>query len=157
LHDGRQHRLGGERGFQALAQAREDGGGIVALAVEQPVDRPLQTLAQGMEEQGDQVSGQDVKERVITRAEQRTQRADDQHIQTDDAGSECAIDQGAVDEAVNIVEAILEDGETGDEWQAGEHERRAQGEYGIDSRRWEGGEEAGRLYAAKSTTGRAAT
>jgi len=68
----------------------------------------LQALSQGLEEHRDQAGRQQRDKQVATGLQQVAWRDDDQYVQCDDAGCKCAIDQGAVDDEVDVPQSVAQ-------------------------------------------------
>ena len=82
--DRRQHGVRRQRALQSLGQPGQRRVGLGALSVEQPVDRPLQPVAQRGEQDGDDAGGDQGDQQVVLAAQRRAEVADDQHVDADD-------------------------------------------------------------------------
>ncbi len=96
--------------LQVLAQAREQRRRVIPLAVHQVVDRALQTLPQRLEEHRCQAGRQQREQGVIFRAEEQPQPAHGEGVQRSHADRQRAVDQGTVDQQVNVVKPMAQDG-----------------------------------------------
>jgi hypothetical protein len=83
----------------------------------------LQTLAQGLEQNGDQAGGDERDQEVATCAKQHAHVADDEDVDAADEGGQGAVDEGAVDNEVYVVEAVLQYGDSGRDRKAEEGHR----------------------------------
>ena len=106
--DGGQHGVGGEGGFQPLTQAGYHRIGLVALPVHEMVDGLLQPAAQRSEHQGNQTHGQQRDHEVPADLHHHSHGAHDEDIETDDAGGEGSVDQGALDDEVDVEEMVAQ-------------------------------------------------
>src|SRR5919199_3794028 len=106
--DGREHGVGSECGFQALAEARDHPVGIVAFAVHQVVYRTLQAGSQGGEEHGDYAGSEQGDRQVALGSKNRAEVADDQYVDAGDSSTQGAVHQGAVDYEVYVVESVAQ-------------------------------------------------
>ena len=113
---------GARDAFESAAELRDDHIRLVALPIGQAVHATLEPAAQGLEEDGDHACRQQRDQEVHARLEERAGPTDDQRIEADDDGGERAIDQRAIDDEVNVVEAILQDGEPSSEREKGERD-----------------------------------
>jgi hypothetical protein len=91
----------------------------------------LEALTQGRKEHRHQAGGDEGDEQVAHGLEQCAKRTDDQHIDSDDTGSEDPIDQGAVDDDVNVPKPGTEDGKSKGNWEEQEEQIVDSGEEDI--------------------------
>ena len=119
----RQHVGGVHRLAEVAAERLDRHGGLVACAVEQPVDSALQPRAERRERQRAERGGGGRKERAVPTGE----RADAEHqggIRTTDDRGEQAVGERPVEHEVDVVEPVADDREGGHDGQA-EHDGRA--------------------------------
>src|SRR5207249_4630490 len=98
---------------EAASESGQHGVGLVAFAIKQPIHAPLQPLADWLEKDGDDSGGNQRDKKVAAGLQLRAQRADNEHIQSDDSGGKRAVDQGAVDDDVDGIEVVAQDGDGG--------------------------------------------
>ncbi len=109
LDYGRQHRFGRVRGLQTLPETGDHRVRVVPLAVHQAVHATLQTVPQGREEYGDEARGDERDGEVVLDSEQHAEVAYYQHVKSYDAGGQCTVDEGAVDDEVYVEQAVAQD------------------------------------------------
>jgi hypothetical protein len=145
LHDGRWHCLGGERGLQAFAEAREHRVRLVALPVHQAVRRALEAVPQGSEDHRYNAGGEERNQEVLLHPEEVSEVPDDENVDAEDAEGKGAVDQGAVHEDLYAEEAVAhhrQQDTDGDEDQGGLHHEVTQGaEQEVGNVRIPGGRE----------------
>ena len=105
LDDAGQHGLGRRRDLEALGQAGNRGGRIVALAVEQVVDGALQPGAQRVEHDRHEAGRDDRGADSHLLAQERSRERDHGDIGPYDAGRQRAVEQRALDDDVDLVQA----------------------------------------------------
>src|SRR5260370_18284859 len=110
VDDRGEYSLGGKRRLQALTQAREHCIRVVALAIHQAIDHPLEPGAQRLKEDRDEARSKQGDKEIPRRMQQRAQDAYHEDIHTYHNGGEDTIDQGAVDDDVGIEEAVTAEG-----------------------------------------------
>ena len=102
------------------------------LAVDQPVGEPLGPIPNRVEGQGDQGRGPEGKERVPSRADGCPDTDDHRHIHGREEGSEKAVDDGLVDDHVDLVQAVAQDRQGRRRWdQEGEPDAKSAGEHRV--------------------------
>src|SRR6266566_668708 len=90
---------------QGSAEGSKGTGGIVLPTVEAPIDDLLNAMAQRLEQGGDHKSrGDNGDVRCLTdeSAQHKLQRDDESNIEQGQRGCQCAVDQGAVDDDIDI-------------------------------------------------------
>ena len=116
-------RPGSTGGAELAPECLHGDLGLVARAVEQPVDAALQPRAQ----RGERERADGRRQRRDDRSVSTRQRADPEHdsgVGRRDHGAQQAVGERAVEEDVDVVEAMAHDRERGQDGQA-EHDRRA--------------------------------
>ena len=111
LDDGGEHGVGLQRARERSAEAGDRGVGVVPLAVHQPVDEPLHALPHRLEADGHDAGHDERDEKVAAGRERRADQSDDRDIAGDDADGHHAVDERAIDDEVDLVEPVLEDGD----------------------------------------------
>ncbi len=98
---------GGTEGFQGP-------GRVIFTTVEAMVDGGLDAMAQGLEEGSNDQGGDDDGDTAVLAddaPQERLQANDQANIDRRQDDRECAIDQGAVDDDVDIVEPVAQQGD----------------------------------------------
>ena len=111
LDDGREDGVELQRRRERSAEPGDRRVGIVPLAVHEPVDEPLHALPHRLEADGHDTGHDEREEKVAAGRERRADQSDDGDIAGDDADRHHAVDEGAVDDEVDLVEPVLEDGD----------------------------------------------
>ncbi|KPV51090.1 hypothetical protein SE17_23210 [Kouleothrix aurantiaca] len=93
-----------------MAEPRQDAIRVAALAVHQLVDGALQAHAQRLEQHRHQAGRQQGHPHIALGVEQRAQVGHHHNVQAEDAGRQRAIHQRAIDQNVDIVQAVAQDG-----------------------------------------------
>jgi len=99
---------------QRLTEACHDPGCVILAAIKPPIHQPLHALAQGLEQSGDEQGGDDKNHRIARpeKAGQQVLPAEhQQEIGTQKSRGEQTIDQRAIDQHIDIVQAISEHGD----------------------------------------------
>ena len=122
LDDAGQHGLGGRRHLEATSQAGNRRRRIVALAVEQVVDGALQPVAQRVEHERHQPRGDDRGADSHLLAQERPRERDHDCVGAHDAGRQCAVEQCAIDDDVDLVQPVAQDRDARDDRQGDEAE-----------------------------------
>src|SRR5258708_30067920 len=89
----------------------DDGVGLGPLPIEQGIHASLEQFSQGLEKHGDQSGGEERNQQVAPRAKERAQIADHQHVGANDAGSQRTINERAIDDEVDVPEAVAKKGD----------------------------------------------
>ncbi len=117
VHNGRQHCIWSQRRLQPLAQLGDDGIGFVALTVEQAVHPSLHPGAHGLEQHGHQPGCHQRNHQIPTAANECAQGSHHQHVHSNNADGEDAVDQRAIDDEVDIPQSGTHDGEAERKWE----------------------------------------
>ena len=72
---------------------------------------PRWNRAERLKKDRDQSGRQEGEEDIALDLDERPQTNDEEHIQADDAQGQCPINQGAIDDEVNIPQPIAQDGD----------------------------------------------
>jgi len=98
---------------QRLTEACHDQGCVILAAIKPSIHQLLHALAQGLEQSGDEQGGDDKNHR-IARSEKAGQQVlpaeHQQEIGTQKSRGEQTIDQRAIDQHIDIIQAISEHG-----------------------------------------------
>ena len=125
LDDGGKHGVRLQRACERPAEPGDRGVWIVPLAVHQPIDEALHALPQRLEADGDDAGYDERDDEVAAGRERRADQSDDGDIAADDADGQHAVYERAIDDEVDLVEPVLENG-NGDA--CGQREKRQHGQ-----------------------------
>ena len=99
--------LGDEGLVQSPAKARPRPAAFVP--VHQPVHAALQRRAQRLNEKGDEPGRDEREPEVGALLYERGETADEEHVDRHDAHGQAAVDERAIDQEIDVVEAVAED------------------------------------------------
>jgi hypothetical protein len=121
LAHGAQHTV--DAAGEVAADAGGRGRGVGAFAVQQPVDHRLDPVAGRGEHQRDGAGGDDRPRRAVLVGDD-AQHGDDAQVSPGDTGGQHAVDERAVDDEANVVQAVPHDGDRrrGRDQREGQHE-----------------------------------
>ncbi len=107
----RQCLVGGVRFRDPLGELRQNLVGGRSLAVDEAIGDLLQSLTHGLERDRHDGGGEDRKKQVglATSANEGADAHDDAHVDRCDEGRKGAVDQGAADDDVDVVQAVAKD------------------------------------------------
>ncbi len=110
FHDRGVDRVGRQRLFQPLPQLGQRFEWFIPLAIQKAVDPTLQTGMDWLEEDSHQPGRQQRQQPVALRLEQDARPAHHQPVDQQDNASHDAIDQGAIDDDVDVVQPVARHG-----------------------------------------------
>src|SRR5581483_5167527 len=108
LHKSWQDLLRSQCGFQALPQTGNHTIGIIALTKHQSIDGLLEVLTQRLENECDDARREQREEHIPLYPKERAKSDHHQHIQSNHTCSEYTVHQRAVDDEIDIPQAIAQ-------------------------------------------------
>ena len=146
------HRVGPGHPVGELRENLVRGG---PLSVHEPVREPPAPVADGLKGDRDDRCREDRQADVALRADDRADPHHDPHVDRGDDRSQGEVDEGLVDDHVDLVEAVAEDRQgCRRRYQEGEPEAEGGGEHHVGERRAEGGRGDGEDEEAYRDSGR---
>ena len=106
-----EHVLDGERARHAIGEPRQHLVGGSALAIHDAVGESRRPIPHWIEGQSDHGGSQDRQERVVCGADGRPDPDHNGYVDGREEGRQHAVDDGLVDHHVDLVQAVLQDGD----------------------------------------------